>query len=215
MDELVKKVREKQPGIIVVDRAVFGKNQNYLTPENRVPEHALPYPWESCIVAGQGWSWVPDAKYLSARETIHMLVDIVAKGGNLLLNIAPGPLGQWHEEAYRLLEELGKWMKVNQSAIYETRSIAPYKEGNICLTRNKDGRINAIYLAGEGEKRLPEKISMNGISPAKGASITLLGTSTRIKWKKSGKGFEAWIPEKLRNSPPSEYAWVFVLSGIE
>ncbi|MDZ7636114.1 MAG: hypothetical protein U5L72_17415 [Bacteroidales bacterium] len=44
MDELVAKVREKQPGMIVVDRAVYGKNQNYLTPENRVPSEALPYP---------------------------------------------------------------------------------------------------------------------------------------------------------------------------
>jgi alpha-L-fucosidase len=45
MDELVIRAREKQPGLIIVDRAVYGKNQNYLTPENRVPEKALPYPW--------------------------------------------------------------------------------------------------------------------------------------------------------------------------
>src|SRR5512140_643126 len=40
MDELVARARKAQPGIIVVDRAVYGKNQNYLTPENRVPEKA-------------------------------------------------------------------------------------------------------------------------------------------------------------------------------
>ncbi len=40
MDELVAKARIAQPGLIVVDRAVYGKNQNYLTPENRVPENA-------------------------------------------------------------------------------------------------------------------------------------------------------------------------------
>ena len=93
MDELVEKAREKQPGLIVVDRAVPGKNQNYLTPENRVPEKPFPYPWESCIIAGGGWSWVPEAKYMSGRQPVHMLVDIVAKGGNLLLNVAPGPQG--------------------------------------------------------------------------------------------------------------------------
>ena len=65
MDELVEKARKKQPGLIVVDRAEKGKNQNYLTPENRVPEKELPYPWESCIIAGGGWSWVPNAKYKS------------------------------------------------------------------------------------------------------------------------------------------------------
>ena len=56
MDELVKKAREIQPDLIVVDRAVPGINQNYLTPENRVPDKPLPYPWESCIIAGQSWS---------------------------------------------------------------------------------------------------------------------------------------------------------------
>ncbi len=53
-DERVGKARQKQPGLIVVDRAVQGKNQNYLTPENKVPGKALPYPWESCIMARGG-----------------------------------------------------------------------------------------------------------------------------------------------------------------
>ncbi|MBP7511694.1 MAG: alpha-L-fucosidase, partial [Bacteroidia bacterium] len=68
MDELVRKARLKQPSLIVVDRAVYGKNQNYLTPENRVPAKPLPYPWESCIISGGGWSHTPDAKYMSGRE---------------------------------------------------------------------------------------------------------------------------------------------------
>ncbi|MEJ2594123.1 MAG: alpha-L-fucosidase [bacterium] len=54
MDELVSRCRELQPGLIVVDRAVAGKNQNYLTPENHVPGKTLPYPWESCIIRGDG-----------------------------------------------------------------------------------------------------------------------------------------------------------------
>ena len=215
MDVLVEKVREKQPGTIIVDRAVYGKNQNYLTPENRVPEEALPYPWESCIVSGGGWSWVPDARYMSVREVIHLLVDIVAKGGNLLLNIAPGPQGQWHEAAYDMLSGTGDWMKVNHDAIYETRAVAPNKEANICLTRKKDGTVYAIYLAGENEDFLPPFLSMNTVLPAKGASISLLGTGERLKWKKSGHGFVAEIPEKIRENPPAKYAWVFEISGIE
>jgi len=215
MDELVEKVREKQPGIIVVDRAVYGKNQNYLTPENRVPEKSLPYPWESCIIAGGGWSWVPDAKYMSIRDGIHLLVDIVAKGGNLLLNIAPGPMGQWHQDAYDLLGGFGAWMKVNQAAIYETRAIAPYKEANICLTKKEDGKVYAIYLAGEDENTMPSFLTMNTISPQKKASIILVGTNTELSWEKSGNGFIAEIPERLRKNPPSKYAWAFEISAIE
>lgn len=131
MDELVVKARQKQPGLIVVDRAVHGKNQNYLTPENRVPEKSLPYPWESCIIAGGGWSYVPNAKFMSGREGIQLLVDIVAKGGNLLLNIAPGPDGTWPDGAYNLLKEYGSWMKVNSQAIYNTISVRENKKNMI------------------------------------------------------------------------------------
>jgi alpha-L-fucosidase len=152
---------------------------------------------------------------MSSREVIHLLVDIVAKGGNLLLNIAPGPRGQWHEEAYAMLAGVGEWMKVNSGAIYETRVLAPYKEANICLTRKKDGKVYAIYLAGENEKNLPAYLTMNTISPVKGATITLLGTKTNLKWEKSGNGFVAEIPVKIRKRPPADYAWVFEISGIE
>jgi alpha-L-fucosidase len=213
MDALVAKVRSIQPGTIIVDRAVYGKNQNYLTPENRVPEKALPYPWESCIISGGGWSWTPDAEYMSVREAIHLLVDIVAKGGNLLLNIAPGPEGQWQDEAYELLAGIGDWMKINSHAIYDIRAVAPYKEENICLTMNKNGSVNAIYLAGENETVLPPEITMNTIKPKQGARITFSGS--RLKWKTKGNGFSVEIPAKLRDNPAGQYAWVFEISELE
>jgi len=207
MDELVAKVREKQPGMIVVDRAVYGKNQNYLTPENRVPDHALPYPWESCIVAGESWSWKPDAKYISSTEAVHMLVDIVIKGGNLLLNIGPGPQGQWHDEAYKLLDDIGKWMNVNGDAIYGTRALAPYKEGKVCISKKGDHTIYIYYLADDGEK-MPSQIGMSAFSLPKGAKISMVGTGTSLKWNKTETGFSISMPEKIRNSPPSKYVWV-------
>ena len=48
MDELASMARKLQPGLIIVDRAVPGQHQDYLTPENQVPDHFIPYPWESC-----------------------------------------------------------------------------------------------------------------------------------------------------------------------
>jgi len=207
MDELVTKVREKQPGMIVVDRAVYGKNQNYLTPENRVPGHALPYPWESCIVAGESWSWKPDAKYITSTEAVHMLVDIVIKGGNLLLNIGPGPQGQWHDEAYKLLEDMGSWMKVNGEAIYGTRALEPYKEGKVCISKKGNNTIYIYYLADVGEK-MPSQIGMTKFSLPKGAKVSMCGTGTTLKWSKTETGFSVTIPEKVRNNPPSKYVWV-------
>ena len=208
MDELVNKARQKQPGLIVVDRAVPGKNQNYLTPENQVPEEALPFPWESCIISGGGWSWVPDAEYMTGHRAVHLLVDIVAKGGNLLLNIAPGPDGTWDPGAYRLLKEIGEWMRVNSEAIYGTRAIAPYKQGKVCLTSKKDGTLYLIYLADENEIRMPAVIGLEGLCPGDGARATLLGSDKTLKWYKKGEGFEVKIPESISNNPPCRDAWV-------
>ncbi|MBN2632924.1 MAG: alpha-L-fucosidase [Bacteroidales bacterium] len=208
MDELVVKAREKQPGLIVVDRAVYGKNQNYLTPENHVPEKSLPYPWESCIIAGGGWSWVPEAKYMSGSDAIHLLVDIVVKGGNLLLNIAPGPQGQWHDDAYKLLEEIGGWMEVNSEAIYGTRSLAPFKEGKVAISKKGDNTIYIYYLAGPDEK-LPEQIGMTTFKLPVHAKVTMLGSKKMLNWRNTEKGFILTVPATLRSNPPSKYVSVF------
>ncbi len=216
MDELVKKAREKQPGLLVVDRAVHGINQNYLTPENRVPDKALSYPWESCIISGGGWAHTKNAKYMSGRDGVQLLVDIVAKGGNLLLNVAPTPEGEWQEGAYELLHEIGDWMQINAEAIYKSKPIAPYKENNICMTQLNDGTTYFMYMAEKGENTIPESIQINSHRPAKGATLSLLGSKKHLKWKNTGDtGFEISVPKSLRNKPPSEYVWVFKVSGIQ
>jgi alpha-L-fucosidase len=212
MDELVAKCREKQPGLIVVDRTVPGKNQNYLTPENVVPDQALPYPWESCIISGGGWSFTPNAKYMSGRRAIHLLVDIVAKGGNLLLNIAPGPDGTWQQGAFDLLKEYAAWMKINSQAIYATRPLPPFKEGKICFTRGKNGTVYIIYLAEEGES-LPAKLNIRSLKPRPGAHVSMLGTRQKLSWTLSDAGFEIKISDSLRQHPPCQYAWVFRITG--
>jgi alpha-L-fucosidase len=208
MDELVQKARVKQPGLIVVDRAVPGKNQNYLTPENEVPEHALPYPWESCIISGGSWSWIPNPTYKTPQQVIHLLVDIVAKGGNLLLNIAPGPDGNWDKGAYEMLEGVGEWMKVNSGAIYGTRPIAPFKEGKVCLTQGKDGAINLIYLANDNEIGPPSKIWFSSLVIPDGAKASMPGARESLQWEKAGSGVVVNIPESLQKNPPCKSAWV-------
>jgi alpha-L-fucosidase len=160
----------------------------------------------------RSWSYVPNDVYKSPRALIQMLVDVVAKGGNLLLNIGPGPDGTWHDAAYDRLAALGAWMKVNGGAIYGTRPIAPYAAGQVRLTRAKDGAVYATYLPGTGETALPRELTVPGISPAPGATITLLGTSRTIPWDRSGTGFVAHVPVGL--APPNADAWVFRVSRV-
>ena len=212
MPDLVRKARAHQPGLIVVDRAVYGKHQNYLTPENVVPEKMLTYPWESCITATGSWSFTFGDSYKTSRELIHMLVDIVSKGGNLLLNIGPGPDGTWQDDAYDRLREMGDWMKVNGEAIYGTRPVAPYKEGKVCLTGKKDGAVYALYLADVREEHPPSNIRLNTLQPDAKAIVTMLGTKGELKWESAGKEVVVEIPPSVQKKGPCKYVWTIKIS---
>jgi len=208
MARIVKMARSHQPGLIVVDRTVHGKYENYRTPEQHVPERALDYPWETCMTMATSWSYVPNDRYKSARELIHLLVDIVAKGGNLLLNIGPGPNGRWHDDAYDRLREIGDWMKINGEAIYKTEPIPPYKETKICFT-SRGSSLYAIYIADEDEERPPEKIMIYSVRPDKGSRISMLGVDGFLEWEVVGKGVLISVPESVVKRPPCNYAWTF------
>jgi alpha-L-fucosidase len=145
-----------------------------------------------------------------------MLVDIVCKGGNLLLNIAPSPEGTWDEEAYRRLTDIGAWMDINGEAIYGTRAIAPYKESQICYTHKKNTRtVYAIYMPEEAETSLPATVVLDSIRPEQGSAVTLLGTQASIAWSVAENRTVLRIPTRLANNPPCQHAWVFKIAEIQ
>ena len=209
MPKIAQMARSHQPGLIIVDRAVEGRFQNYRTPEQEVPEKPLEYVWETCMTMATSWSYVPNDTYKPTWKLIHLLVDIVSKGGNLLLNIGPTPEGELPPVSLQRLQEIGTWMKVNGRAIYATRPVAPYKEGKLCFTRLPDGHINALYLADETEEQPPATLRISSFLPAKGSSITMLGVKEPLPWEKMGKGFLIRIPEVVRSHPPCRFSWVF------
>lgn len=212
MPRIADMARRNQPGILIVDRWIPGPYENYLTPEQGIPSSPLGVPWETCMTMGDSWSYIVRENYKSPRRLIHTLCDVVSKGGNLLLNIAPGPEGDWHPEAYQRLAEIGAWMDVNQSAIYDTYSPSSgqFRNGRFAFTQN--GRqLNAIYLAEVGEELLPEQVFIPGVKPVYGSEIRLLGATEALKWRQMPNGVVVWLPARIASHPPCRYAWTFTL----
>ena len=201
--------RRHQPGLIIVDRTVGGRYENYQTPEQTVPDKALPFVWESCITLGSDWGFKPNDDYKSTRYLIHLLVDIVAKGGNLLLNVGPDPDGRFPDTAVERLAEMGRWLDVNGEAIYGTRAVAPYKIGRTCLTK-KGATVYLIYLAAENESAPPARLSLTEVTGGK--SVRMLGSKTPVAYTFDPQGgLLIEIPESLRNNLPCEHAWVLAV----
>jgi alpha-L-fucosidase len=213
MPRIAAMARRHQPGLLIVDRTVTGRYENYRTPEQEVPEVPLPYPWETCMTMGGQWSYKPGDNYKSVRRLVHLLVDIVSKGGNFLLNVGPSPEGELPPEALDRLRAIGDWMKVNAEAIYGTRPIAPYKEGRVCFTSLADGTVYAIYLAGENESVPPAKITLGGIEPEKGTAVRMLGVREPVRWERAGGVTSLTGPRKAAEKPPCSDAWVFKLKA--
>ncbi len=113
LDEIVDNARKKQPGLLAVDRTVPGRNENYQTPELRIPKTQLDHPWESCITLTNTWGWNPAPKYKSANQVINTLAEITAKGGCLALNVGPAGDGTFEKEALVRLKQIGEWLSKN------------------------------------------------------------------------------------------------------
>jgi alpha-L-fucosidase len=102
---------------------------DYLTSEYRAHaenEHGLA--WENCRGLGLsfGYNQMEDDRHvLSGRQLVRHLVDIVSRGGNLLLNVGPTAAGAIPEVQRRSLEQLARWMATGTSAIHGSRPLDP------------------------------------------------------------------------------------------
>jgi Alpha-L-fucosidase len=186
--------RKAQPGLLVVDRTVAGPYENYQTPEQTIPDKALDHPWESCITLGNAWGWVPNEQYKSPTKVIHRLIEIVAKGGSLLLGVGPRADGTIELAEVKVLKQIGDWMKTNGNAIYGTRICSEYRDGNTFFTQSKDGKIQyALVCLPEGSS-IPENVEWKGNLPKKGAKMTLLSSGTKVKWTIVGDKVKVTLP---------------------
>ncbi len=95
--------------------------------------HVSPVPWQTDTCLGS-WFYHDRAVYKTPAHVIELLVDIVAKNGNLLLNVPQLPDGTLDAECQHLLTELADWMEVHSEGIHGTRPFREGIEGPSCVT---------------------------------------------------------------------------------
>lgn len=138
-EELIKMVRELQPGIIINGR-LEANGEDYGTvmtdepsiysgdfacPEMIIPPYGLKtpngvqIPWEACFTLNNNWGYTPNDKhYKTASQIIKKLVECTSKNGNMIINISPTAKGEIPRQQKEILREVGEWMHENSESIY-------------------------------------------------------------------------------------------------
>lgn len=118
-EDLKALVLSLQPNCLINGRIGYNLGDFREMADNEYPVLPLRTPWESPITLNDTWGYSRDDQNWKQPETIvRALADVVGKGGNLLVNVGPDPLGDIPEESIRILSTVGKWLEKNGESIY-------------------------------------------------------------------------------------------------
>jgi len=175
------------------------------------------YPWQTDTSIGD-WYYRTGQKYKSGNEVIQMLVDIVSKNGNLLINVVQTPEGDLEPDMLQILEDIGIWTAANGEGIYGSRPWKTFGEKSEEAKAVKLGRFNENYKFNSKDIRFTTKDgflyafclgtptkdvlikSLGKNSKYYGsqiASVKMLGSDVKVKWSEGADGLLIKKPSKL------------------
>jgi alpha-L-fucosidase len=179
-----------------------------------------PYPWQTDTSIGD-WYYRTGQKYMTGVQVIQMLIDIVSKNGNLLLNVVQTPEGDLEPDVMNILEVIAAWTPANGEAIYGTRpwkiygegpttqksqekgrfggvkDVRPYESSDIRFTQ-KDGNLYAFCMGKPGGDVKITSLGMDSkVCDKKVKSVTLLGSKEKLTWKQEAGALVIAKPSKL------------------
>ena len=211
--EIIAEYYNAIPDGVVDDR--FGvKHSDFSSPEYETLSKISAKKWEECRGLGRSFGYnraEGEADTIKKDELIYLLLDIVSKNGNLLLDVGPEADGTIPAVQLDRLKALGAWLDMNGEGIYGTK---PWKraegetaDGMKVRFTQKDGAVYA-FLLGE-----PKGMTMTirDVTVKQGASVTMLGTVGNLKWTQKGKDVEVETPGSL----PGKYAYGVKVMGAE
>jgi alpha-L-fucosidase len=184
-------------------------NGGFLTTEYGSGKANMERPWEECRGIGESFGYNRNEnleQYASSEKLVHMLIDIVAKGGNLLLNIGPAADGTIPVIMQQRLKDIGDWLSVNGEAIYETtawKEAPKDKLAEVFFTR----KGSDLYVITTKWKK---NITINGV---KAKEVRMLGYNGKCKFDRKGSKINITAPEINPGNMPCQFAWTYKIIG--
>jgi alpha-L-fucosidase len=161
--------------------------------------------WESCrgIGASFGYNQLEGPEqYQTVENLVRMLVDIVSKNGNLLLNIGPTAAGEIPAVQRQRLEGLGEWLRVNGEAIFDTRPwvrAAGETDAGVPVRFTQSG--DALYATLLGAPP-SGPLTLSGIHAIPGSDVRLLSHSGQpLAWEQTENGLTITMPADSGTAP--------------
>ncbi len=169
-------------------------------------------PWQTDTCVGE-WHYRRDVTYKTPKRVIDMLVDIVSRNGNLMLNFPLPNSGALDDQELKILDELTRWMAVNGEGIYGTRPWKVFGDGPVATApaasrssfneRNrKDLTADEVRFTTKGSTLYafvmgwPEKQAQIKPVVQKVKNVVLLGFRGRLKWTQDEKGLTVQMPDQ-------------------
>jgi alpha-L-fucosidase len=170
------------------------------------------HPWEECRGMGHSFGYNRNEnieEYSSSEQLVHILIEKVSGGGNLLLNIGPTADGRIPVIMQQRLIDIGKWLKVNGEAIYGTAAWdVASKQPDIHAYFTIKGKD--VYVICTKYPDSPITIRNVGKKPV---AVSLLGSRVKVHYSVNSKSVTITPPSLSPANNPCDYAWIFKLSG--
>jgi alpha-L-fucosidase len=178
-----------------------------------------PHPWQTDTSIGD-WFYNRHWKYQPLSWTVHMLVDITSKNGNLLLNVVLRPDGSLDPEVETMLHQLADWTAINGEAIYGTRPWLVYGEGEVkakggmfkenfqysakdirFTTKGKTLYAIALGWPADGKFVIQSLAKTDDASANQIKRVELLGYKGKLKFTQTAEGLIVVLPGEKLSAP--------------